>query len=72
MPLSKWKGILETRYEKGVPYQVWVKKRARNEPFDLRVYNTAALEIINPNLEREYTIVGTSKKKKRRRAVKKQ
>lgn len=62
---------LETRYEKGVPYQVWVKKRARNEPFDLRVYNTAALEIINPNLDREYTIVGSTKRKKRRRAVSK-
>ena len=54
---------LEIRYEKGVPYHVWVKIRARNEPFDLRVYNTAALEIVNPNFEKEYT--ATIKKKKR-------
>lgn len=60
---------LETRFEKGTLYQVWVKVRPRNEPFDLRVYNTAALEILNPNLEKEYTIIGNKKKKKRRRIV---
>lgn len=28
----------------------WVKKQgARNEPFDLRNYNTAAVEFLNPN-----------------------
>lgn len=34
----------------------WVKKYEgiRNEPFDLRNYNTAALEILNPNLDRLY------------------
>ena len=62
---------LETRYERGVPYAVWVKIRARNEGFDLRVYNTAALEIANPNLEKEYSIsaigAGTKKRKRRRR-----
>lgn len=47
---------LETRHEKGIPYQTWVKIRTRNEPFDLRVYNTAALEIINPNFNYEYAI----------------
>jgi len=59
---------LVTRYEQGVPYQVWKKVRARNEPLDLRVYNTAALEIINPDLEKEYAAgnTGTSKKRKRR------
>lgn len=60
---------LMTRYEKGVPYQVWQKVRARNEAIDLRVYNTAALEILNPNLEREYPSLGVIKRKKRRRAV---
>ncbi|MCP6042580.1 phage terminase large subunit family protein, partial [Klebsiella pneumoniae] len=59
---------LVTKYEKGVVYKVWKKIRNRNEPLDLRVYNTAALEILNPDLnsEREYTI-GTARKKKKRR-----
>ncbi len=57
---------LETRYERGVPYQVWVKVRARNEPFDLRVYNLAALEILKPNLEIEYPKKAGRKKRKRR------
>lgn len=48
---------LETRYERAIPYQVWVKVRARNEALDLRVYNNAAIEILNPNLEKEYPIV---------------
>ncbi|MFS0810778.1 phage terminase large subunit family protein [Peribacillus phoenicis] len=59
---------LETRYTKGVPYQVWKKIRARNEPLDLRVYNTAALEILNPNLEKEYTLAPKIRRKKRRTA----
>ncbi|MCZ8520139.1 MULTISPECIES: phage terminase large subunit family protein [Paenibacillus] len=40
-----------TRYREGIPYKVWKKVRERNEPLDLRVYNTAALEILNPKLE---------------------
>lgn len=55
---------LEVRHERGVPYHIWVKVRARNEPFDLRVYNTAAIEIVNPNFEKEYT--GAIQKRKRR------
>lgn len=62
---------LETRYERGVPYMAWRKIRARNEPLDLRVYNIAALEILNPNLEKEYTIVAPARKKKRRRTASK-
>lgn len=60
---------LVTKYEKGVPYKVWKKIRSRNEPLDLRVYNTAALEILNPDLngEREYVVGGTARKKKKRR-----
>lgn len=60
---------LETRYERGIPYQIWVQTRARNEGFDLRVYNTAAIEILNPNFEKEYQMVGiqTSGRKRRRR-----
>lgn len=60
---------LETRFEKGTSYQVWIKKRARNEAFDLRVYNTAALELLNPNLEKEYTMTAKPKKKRKRRVV---
>lgn len=42
---------LQTRYKMGSPYQVWVKVRARNEPLDLAVYNRAAIEILQPDLE---------------------
>lgn len=59
---------LEVRYEQGVPYHLWVKVRARNEPFDLRVYNTAAIEIVNPNFEKEYLGGVRTKKRRRRRA----
>ena len=61
---------LETRYTKGVPHQVWKKIRARNEPLDLRVYNTAALEILNPNLEKEYVQTPKKRRKRRRTASK--
>lgn len=57
---------LETRHERGVPYQVWVKIRARNEPFDLRVYNTAAIEILNPSFEREVQAITVRKRKRKR------
>jgi phage terminase large subunit GpA-like protein len=42
-----------TRYKNGQPTIKWELKRssARNEPFDLRNYATAALEILNPNLD---------------------
>lgn len=40
------------RYYKGQPKVEWVKPSgARNEPLDLRNYATAALEILNPNLD---------------------
>lgn len=40
------------RYVKGQPKVEWVKKNsARNEPLDLRNYATAALDILNPDLE---------------------
>lgn len=41
---------LQTRYVKGFKRQEWVKTRKRNEPFDLRVYNTAALEMTGIDL----------------------
>ncbi|WP_404427293.1 phage terminase large subunit family protein [Ureibacillus chungkukjangi] len=61
---------LETRFERNVAYQVWVKKRARNEAFDLRVYNTAALEMLDPNLDKEYTMIARPTRKRRRRVRK--
>ncbi|MCD5324765.1 MULTISPECIES: phage terminase large subunit family protein [Pontibacillus] len=57
---------LVTRYKQGVPYQVWQKVRERNEPIDLRVYNTAALEILNPDLDNQ-TLMSQPKKRKRKR-----
>ena len=40
------------KYYKGRPKIEWVKRSGtRNEPLDLRNYATAALEILNPNLE---------------------
>jgi len=39
----------EIKYRHGFPYRRWVKTRARNEALDVRVYNLAALEILNPN-----------------------
>lgn len=42
---------LVKRYVKGQPVLDWVKKRARNEPFDLSGYNLACINILNPNFE---------------------
>jgi phage terminase large subunit GpA-like protein len=41
---------LRTTYHKGFPKNEWVKIRPRNEPFDLRVYNVAALEMLQVDL----------------------
>lgn len=41
---------LMTRFVKGRKKTEWVSIFKRNEPFDLRVYNTAALEILNVDL----------------------
>lgn len=55
----------------------WVKKYEgiRNEPWDLRNYNTAALEILNPNLDRLYERLNSkeqvAKPKPRKRQVSK-
>ncbi len=40
------------RYQKGVKKRVWKKKRPRNEALDLRVYATAALEVLNPKFDK--------------------
>lgn len=66
------------RYVKGVPRFDWVKKKGqRNEPLDLRNYATAALEILNPNMEmlkkqnRNGNIYVQNKPKKRVGVIKK-
>lgn len=41
---------LVTRFIKGFKKDEWVKTRPRNEPFDLRVYATAALEMLQIDL----------------------
>lgn len=41
---------LRTTFHKGFPKLEWVKARPRNEPFDLRVYATAALEMLQVDL----------------------
>lgn len=42
---------VRTRMHHGFPVRYYKKIRERNEALDLRVYNLAALEILNPNLE---------------------
>lgn len=42
---------LVTKFREGRLTRVWVKKRARNEALDMRVYATAALYILNPNFK---------------------
>jgi phage terminase large subunit GpA-like protein len=59
------------KYYKGRPRNEWVKTRTRNEALDCRVYGTAALSILNLNLESLYrkglrTEVRESDKPKRR------
>ena len=39
-----------TKFVNGFPVNYYKKVRARNEALDLRVYNMAALEILNPQM----------------------
>lgn len=41
---------LKTKWQKGVPIQVWVQTRARNEMLDCAVYGLGALRLLNPKL----------------------
>ena len=43
---------IRTRMKNGFPVRYYKKLRERNESLDIRVYNMAALEILNPNMER--------------------
>lgn len=40
-----------TKYRKGFAYQEYIKTRARNESLDIRVYNLAAITLLNPNFD---------------------
>lgn len=42
---------LRTTFIRGFPVKRWQKVRVRNEPFDCRVYATAALEMLNVDLK---------------------
>lgn len=42
---------LVTKKSKGNTKREWVKKRPRNEAFDLSAYNLASITILNPNFE---------------------
>lgn len=63
--------VLEIKKRMGVAHRVWKQIRDRNEPLDLRVYNTAALEILNPNLDVPLTGTPNVKTKRRRRIISK-
>lgn len=49
---------LMTKYIRGFAVREWHKTRDRNEAFDCRVYATAALKILNPNLARQAKKLG--------------
>lgn len=71
----------KTRWINGVPKQQWVKRTSgiRNEPLDLRNYATAALRILNPDLQylKDNKLNGsvftqtTKRRKKKRRTISK-
>ncbi len=44
---------LKTKFKRGFKVTEWVKIRLRNEAFDLRVYNTAALAMLSIDLKSE-------------------
>lgn len=59
---------------RGRPKTEWkLKPGTRNEPLDCRVYNIAAIEILNPNFEevKKRKTAGTAKPKRRRGTVSK-
>jgi len=56
---------LVTKFVKGFPRREWVKTRARNEACDIRAYNYAALELLNPDLSKPVAASATSTPRKR-------
>ena len=55
---------LTTKFLKGFPHREWVKMRARNEACDNRVYNYAALGLLNPDLNGTLHVQTQPKKKR--------
>lgn len=51
---------LVTKWERGLPTQVWKKIRARNEALDMAVYGLAALRLLNPRLPQMLALLGTA------------
>ncbi len=43
--------VLRTKWKKGIPTQVWEKRRPRNEALDCAVLSIAALRLANPNFQ---------------------
>ena len=41
-----------SKFKNGRPNRIWNTKRSRNEALDCRIYNMAALQILNPYLKR--------------------
>lgn len=61
--------VLQKKKSMGLTIKSWKKIRDRNEPLDLRVYNMAALEILNPNLDEPLKTSGFSHARKPRRRI---
>lgn len=55
---------LKTKYVRGKKKREWVPIRKRNEAFDIRVYNTAALDLLAVNLKAERRRLLRIKKKR--------
>ena len=68
-----FKGLLAERlvpeFKNNVKTLKWKVFYERNEPLDLRVYNTAALEIINPNLDKSTGAVASGAPRRAGRRV---
>lgn len=54
---------LITKFVKGFPRKEWVKTRARNEGLDCRVYNYAALGLLQPDLDAPVKTKSTPRRK---------
>ncbi len=51
---------LVTKWDKGIPHQVWVKTRPRNEMLDCAIYAVAALRLLNPKLSQMLEMLNLS------------
>jgi phage terminase large subunit GpA-like protein len=55
---------LKKKWKKGIPTQVWVKVRARNEGLDCSVLALSALRLLNPKLEHMAQLLAAGNKAK--------